>query len=118
MGRIRKTTGIIKPISALPARLMITLLLAIRASRTCEVSIGPKADPLSIPKTKLVTNRRNVRELNLFARLSSASTIVSPPSTSATKSPSVLELNESDLCASIASALAGVMPALIKIVIN
>ena len=62
IGRIKKTTGIKRVISALPARLRVSLLLDNRESLTCEIRIGVNDDPRSMPKIRLVIKRRNTRE--------------------------------------------------------
>lgn len=62
IGRIKKTTGIKRAISALPARLRVSLLLDNRESLTCEIRIGVNDDPRSMPKIRLVIKRRNTRE--------------------------------------------------------
>jgi hypothetical protein len=62
MGRIKKTIGIIREISALPALCKIKFLLDRRASFTCEIRMGPKDEPLSIPRTMLVVNLLNISE--------------------------------------------------------
>lgn len=62
IGRIKKTTGIKSAISALPARFIVSLLLARRESRTCEIRIGVNEDPRSMPKIRLVINRRRTKD--------------------------------------------------------
>jgi len=62
IGRIKKTTGIKRAISDLPARLRVSLLLDNRESLTCEIRIGVNDDPRSMPKIRLVIKRRNTRE--------------------------------------------------------
>ena len=116
MGRMRNTTGIMSPISAFPAFCIISVFCAKRESRTCEIRIGLSADPLSIPRIKLVMNRRREFDAYRFFKWSSASTTDNPFWISSTTVLSARELTEFDLSDISSIDLAGLIPEEINMV--